>query len=100
MDWDKFKVAQKFLKKANAIHPDDHDDTTVHDEALAVQDVNYDCYMSSFSRDELIKRLREVLEGKIEIPEETEVDERTYKDAYKKEAEAILMALESGKFTW
>lgn len=100
MDWDKFKIAQKFLKKANAIHPEDHDDSKLHDQALAIQDVNYDCYMSSFSREDLIKRLREVIAGKIEMPEEKEVDESTYKESYVKETITILTSIENGKFTW
>jgi hypothetical protein len=100
MDWDKFKIAQKFLQKANAIHPEEFDDSEQHDRALALQDVHYDCYMSSFSREDLLKRLREIISGKIELPEEKEIDESNYKETYKKEAATILASLESGKFKW
>jgi hypothetical protein len=100
MDWDKFKIAQKFLQKANAIHPEEFDDAGQHDSALALQDVHYDCYMSSFSREDLLKRLREIISGKIEMPEEKEIDESRYKEVYKKEAAAILSSLESGQFKW
>ena len=55
MVWDKFEMAQKFLRRANAIHPEDAIDAKQHDEALALQDVYYDCYMSSFSREDLIE---------------------------------------------
>ena len=92
MEWDKFRMAQKFLQRANAIHPEDSVDSKSHDEALAIQDVYYDCYMSSFSREHLIKRLSDVIEGKIEMPEETEVDEGRYKAVYMKEARVILGA--------
>lgn len=100
MDWDKFKIAQKFLKRANAIHPEDKEDSRLHDQAMALQDVHYDCYMSSFTREDLLKRLREIIGGKIEMPEEKEVDELTYKTAYAKEAQLILTAIETGQFTW
>jgi hypothetical protein len=98
MDWDKFKIAQKFLQKANAIHPEDSDRKDLHDKALALQDVYYDCYMSSFSRQDLLKRLQEIIGGKIEMPEEQEVDEVKYKEAYVKEAKSILTSIESGEF--
>jgi hypothetical protein len=93
--WDKFSMAQKFLQKANAIHPEDSHD---YDEALALQDVYYDCYMSSFSKEDLLKRLQEVVAGKIELPEEEdEVDERKYRAVYMKEAKLILGSLERGE---
>ena len=100
MEWDKFKIAQKFLKKANAIHPEDIDDKRLHDEALALQDVHYDCYMSSFSREDLLKRLHEIIGGKIEMPEEEGIDESVYREAYTKEANAILKSIDSGTFSW
>lgn len=94
MEWDKFAMAQRFLRKANAIHPDDSEDADAREEALAVQDVNYDCYMSSFSREQLLKRLGEIISGQIELPEETKVDEDKYRAAYIKEAKVILSAIE------
>ena len=98
MDWDKFKVAQKFLQKANAIHPEDAERSDLHDKALATQDIYYDCYMSSFSKEDLIKRLREIVGGNIELPEETKVDEVRYRETYTEQAKAILDALENGQF--
>jgi hypothetical protein len=99
MEWDKFKMAQKFLQRANAIHPEDVESSDRYNEALALQDVYYDCYMSSFSREDLIKRLEEVLTGKIEMPEEEEnLDEEKYRAAYIKEAKVILTTLERGEF--
>jgi len=99
MEWDKFKMAQKFLQKANAIHPEDAEGSDRHDEALALQDVYYDCYMSSFSREDLIKRLGEVVGGKIEMPEDEEnLDKEKYRAAYTKEAKIILTSLERGEF--
>ena len=98
MDWDKFTVAQNFLQKANAIHPEDAERSDLHDKALATQDVYYDCYMSSFSREELIKRLHDIVGGKIELPEEKEVDEVMYRETYTEQAKAVLDALENGQF--
>jgi hypothetical protein len=94
MAWDKFKMAQKFLQRANAIHPEDALGSNEHDEALALQDVYYDCYMSSFSKDDLIKRMNAVIEGKIEMPEEKEVNEEKYRGIYVKEAKRILSDIE------
>jgi hypothetical protein len=96
MEWDKFRMAQKFLQKANAIHPEDADTTDQFNEALALQDVYYDCYMSSFSRADLIKRLEEILAGKITMPEEDNVDEGKYRATYGKEAGRILTRLQAG----
>ena len=98
MEWDKFRMAQKFLQRANAIHPEEADGSVARSEALAVQDVYYDCYMSSFNREVLLKRLSEVSDGKIEIPEEAEdIDEPVYKARYLKEAQNIATAIEKGE---
>lgn len=90
-------MAQRFLQRANAIHPEDADDGDAHDEALALQDVYYDCYMSSFSKEDLIKRLLEIELGKIEMPEEEEVDEERYREIYIREAKVILASIERGE---
>ena len=97
MEWDKFRMAQKFLQRANAIHPEDMDNAEQFNEALALQDVYYDCYMSSFSRADLIKRLEEIVGGKITMPEEQDVDEEKYRLAFAREASRILAAIEAGK---
>lgn len=95
MEWDKFRMAQKFLHRANAIHPEDSEDINQRIDALALQDVYYDCYMSSFSREYLLKRLAEVVAGKIEIPEEEELaDEARYRTTYMREAQSILHSFE------
>ena len=90
-------MAQKFLQKANAIHPEDAGSSDQFNEALAVQDVYYECYMSSFSRADLIKRLEEIVAGKINMPEEEEVDGEKYRATFVKEAKRILATLEAGK---
>ena len=97
MEWDKFKMAQKFLQRANAIHPEDSDNTIQQVDALALQDVYYDCYMSSFSREDLLKRLAEIVSGKIELPEEEVADEERYRSAYMKEAQSILDSIQRGE---
>lgn len=96
MDWDKFRMAQKFLQQANAIHPEDLDGRERVD-SLARQDVYYDCYMSSFSREDLLKRLGDVITGKFEKPEEDNIDEQRYREIYVKEAQVILASLERGE---
>jgi hypothetical protein len=94
MEWDKFKMAQKFLQKANAIHPEDTNDSRSHVDALSRQDLYYDCYMSSFSREDLLKRLADVIAGKIEMPDESDIDESRYKQTYISEARRILTSIE------
>jgi hypothetical protein len=94
MAWDKFRMAQKFLQRANAIHPEDAEGEAAQTEALAIQDVYYDCYMSSFSREDLLKRLADIVAGKFEMPEETDVDESIYKDTYIREALRITGTIE------
>lgn len=96
MEWDKFNMAQRFLQRANAIHPEDVDDETGRVEAMARQDLYYDCYMSSFGREELLKRLAEVMAGKIETPDEEEMDEEQYRKTYIKEARIIAARIEKG----
>lgn len=96
MEWDKFKMAQQFLQRANAIHPEDMDLEEGRVEAMARQDLYYDCYMSSFGREELLKRLAEVIDGKVEIPEEAESDEARYRQTYVKEARVIAASIENG----
>ena len=98
MEWDKFTMAQKFLQRANAIRPEEAEDSDAHDEALALQDIYYDCYMSSFSRDELLKRLEDVISGEFELPEEGEVDEERYRAVYVSEARTILSSLSRGEY--
>lgn len=87
-------MAQKFLQRANAIHPEDADTEEGRIEALALQDVYYDCYMSSFSKEDLIKRLSAVIAGNINMPEDEEnLDETRYREIYIKEAQNILGTL-------
>ena len=97
MEWDKFRIAQKFLQKANAIHPEDAL-AEARDESRALQDVYYDCYMSSFSREDLLKRLEEVASGKFEMPEDEEVNEGKYRATYIKEAKIILSSIQRGEY--
>ena len=98
MKWDKFRIAQEFLQKANALHPEDAGDGEARDELMARQDVYYDCYMSSFGKEDLLKRLAEVVNGKFELPEQEGVDERTYRAAYVKEAKIILASIQRGEY--
>jgi hypothetical protein len=99
MEWDKFLMAGKFLRRANALHPEDADSEALRQRTLALQNVYYDCYMSSFSREELLKRLEEIIAGKIEMPEEeNDLDKEMYRDAYVKEARRILSSIEGDSF--
>jgi hypothetical protein len=85
--WDPVSAARDFLQKANAIHPEDADADS-YAAQLAVQDLYYECYMASFSKEKLIEFLNTVTEGTIKIPEN--VHEKKYRAAYSKEAELLL----------
>ena len=99
MEWDKFRMAQKFLQRANAIRPEDAQSEPLRQHALALQNVYYDCYMSSFSREDLIIRLEQIMTGKIEMPEEEQdLNEARYREAYIKEAGVILSSIQNGSF--
>jgi hypothetical protein len=100
MEWDRFKMAQKFLQRANAIYPEDADNSIRQVDALALQDFYYDCYMSSFSREDLLKRLAEIVSGKIALPEEEVADEDRYRSTYLKQAQSILNAIQRGDTNW
>ena len=52
--------------------------------------------LSSFSREDLLKRLANVIEGKFEMPDEEELDERLYRATYIKEARIIMNSIEKG----
>lgn len=98
MTWNKFKIAQTFLQKANAIHPEEEEAADRRDQALALQNVYYECYMSSFSRDDLVKRLQVMVNGNIEMPEEEDVNESRYRDAYMKASRDALAQIEQGDY--
>lgn len=91
-------MAEKFLQRANALHPEEAENEPLRQRTLALQNVYYDCYMSSFSREDLLIRLEQIISGKIEMPEEDEVDEQAYKQTYATEARVILTAIEHGDF--
>lgn len=95
MSWDKFKAAQRYLQHANAIHPEEEINADLRVQALAVQDFYYDCYMSSFSREDLIKRLDAIVAGKIDLPEDQEVDEVLYRATYVEQAKNALASFDA-----
>ena len=99
MEWDKFKMAQKFLQRANAIHPEDAASASLQEQALALQNVYYDCYMSSFSKEALVIRLHQIIDGNLEMPEDEEaVNEKQYRESYVAEAKVILTSIEREAF--
>ena len=92
-------MAEKFLQRANALHPEDAESEPLRQRTLALQNVYYDCYMSSFSREDLLIRLEQIVAGKIEMPEEEDsLDEKMYRATYAKEAQRILSSIEDGSF--
>lgn len=85
-EWNRFAAAQKFLLKANSIHPEKGESD--YETMLASQDLYDACYVESFSRERLIGFLEGVISGDVRIPKD--VDAGHYKKAYMLEATAVL----------
>lgn|GEM_PF-5922192 len=94
MSWDPVSVAGKFLQKANAIHPEDAEGESYADR-LAAQELYYECYMCSFSRDKLVEFLQSSVAGNIKVPDN--VQEKKYRVAFVREAERLLKELGAEK---
>lgn len=89
MAWDSIKMAQQFLQRANALHPEEDPDT--YAVVLAKQELYYECYMTAFSRMEIVKMLQKAIAGDIKLPKDVDVSE--YRTAYAQEAEKIMASL-------
>lgn len=95
MSWDRISAARKFLQMANAIHPEEADkDEHVHQ--LASQDLYYECYVASFSREKLLEFLQGAIAGGIKVPEN--VDPKKYRAAYASQADALLKKITDDAF--
>ncbi|HYG02009.1 MAG TPA: hypothetical protein VD927_06155 [Chryseosolibacter sp.] len=82
-------MANRFLTRANALHPDEADSSDEKYLLQGRQDVLYECYMNSFSKSVLLSFLQKASEGDIgKIPDG--VDDVIYKRAYVKESEAVI----------
>jgi hypothetical protein len=88
MAWDSIKIADKFLRQANALHPEEVRGHDSYEEKLARQDVMYECYMNAFSKDMLLTFLNKSVNGTVTIPEN--VDRIRYEKAYMNEARKVL----------
>lgn len=89
MEWNSIQLAQQFLQRANALHPDDEPGN--YDETLARQDLYYECYMTAFSKEQLGKMLEKAMHEEIKLPEENDrVDAVKYRNAYRREAELVF----------
>lgn len=90
-EWNRVAAAQKFLLKANSIHPEKGESD--YETMLASQDLYDACYVESFSRERLIGFLEGVISGDVRIPKD--VDAGHYKKAYMLEATAVLKEITS-----
>ncbi|MBT1701855.1 hypothetical protein [Chryseosolibacter indicus] len=84
-------MAQKFLQRANGLHPEEERGSEDYEPLLAQQDLYYECYMASFSRDKVIEFLNKCITGDIKIPED--VNEDSYRKAYAVNAKRVLQEL-------
>lgn len=94
MEWNNIEIAQKFLRQANALHPEEARSEGKYEEELARQELFYECYMTSFSKDKLIALLQSAVEGEIKIPEGAEVDEQRYRMEYSRQAALELKKIQ------
>jgi hypothetical protein len=93
MEWNSIRMAEKFLQRANGIHPEEADGEEHHDRELARQNVLYECYMTSFNRETLIEFLYSSIANNFTVPKEVK-DERIYRDAYIRQAREVLKEVE------
>jgi hypothetical protein len=93
MEWNNIKVAENFLRRANAIHPEE--DSYSYAEDLARQDFYYECYMMCFTKEKLDELLVKVLGGDVKVPKGA--DASAYKSAYMDEAKKAKDAMANGK---
>lgn len=91
MEWNSIKMAQHFLQRANGLHPEEEQGSATYEPLLAQQDLYYECYMASFSKEKLIEFLNKSLSGDIKVPDE--VNEASYKKAYAVSAQKVLQEL-------
>jgi hypothetical protein len=94
MEWNSIKMAQHFLSRANGLHPEEERGSEAYEVLLAQQDLYYECYMTSFSKEKLIQFLDKSISGDVKIPEE-EVDEDRYRKAYAMRAKTTLGEIEN-----
>jgi hypothetical protein len=93
MNWQSRERANHFLTRANAIHPEEAFDNGEKFTLLAAQDLFYECYMNSFSRDKVIEFLEKGIAGDVKVPEDA--DEQLYKRAFIKKAVEVLDELKN-----
>jgi hypothetical protein len=89
MEWDRIRMAQQYLQKANGIRTEAGD--CDYDEKRALQDLFDECYVASFSREKLVDLLAASCQGNFKIPED--VDAERYRKAYVREASVMLNEL-------
>ena len=72
MTWDSLKMAERFLRQANALYPEEARSEGSFEEVLARQDLYYECYMNSFSKEKVVDFLNQSLNGNIKCPDEVD----------------------------
>jgi hypothetical protein len=92
MGWNSIAMAQKFLSRANAIHPEEEDDADAQVSKQAEQDLYYECYMMSFEKSKLVEFLEKAALGTFKIPKD--VDKDLYRNAFIQQAGNVLRGLE------
>jgi hypothetical protein len=93
MAWDNIRMAEKFLKRANAIRPED-ESGAARDQETARQDLYYECYMMSFSESKVGEALNTFAEGTVKIPEDVRAD--VYRQSFMEEAKVAIEWLAAG----
>jgi hypothetical protein len=95
MEWNSIQMAQKFLQRANALHPEEGASEGRFEEELARQELLYECYMMSFSKEKLISFLNDAIAGKTKLPDEVKLDDESrYRSAYAQEAKVLMIEVE------
>jgi hypothetical protein len=98
--WDSIRMAQQFLRRSNALNPEQAKQEGRYEEELAHQELLDECYMSSFSKPKLMEMLQNSINGNIKMPEDlpegTDFNVDRYRKAFIALAKDVLGEVDRG----
>ena len=93
MNWNAREMANHFLIRANAIHPDEGFSESEKAGMMGTQDLFYQCYVNSFDRSKLIEFLNATVSGDVKVPDD--IDEQdAYREGFMAAAKRVKMEVE------
>ena len=96
--WDSIRMAQQFLRRSNALNPDQARQEGRYEEELAQQELLDECYISSFSKQNLMEMLQNSISGRIkmphDLPEGIDLNVDRYRKAFIDLAKEVLSEIQ------